>query len=197
MKNETRTAQTRAEILKATIRVVAKGGIPKLTLDSVAREAGVSKGGLLYHFPTKEALIKSLIELFISEWNLAMQREYDADPTPEIPGRWVRAYVRTSFADFEFQNYVTLSFNSGDITGTLGALTTNPELMTILQREYGRWHKLMISDGIDAATATAIRFAADGIYFSEAFGFAPPKGRARKQTRDTILAWATPLKTEK
>ncbi|WP_354216224.1 TetR/AcrR family transcriptional regulator [Arthrobacter sp. UYCo732] len=32
------------------------------TLDAVAKRAGVSKGGLLYHFPNKEALITAMLE---------------------------------------------------------------------------------------------------------------------------------------
>ena len=36
-------------------------GVAKLTLEAVAKEAGVSKGGLLYHFSNKEALIEGMI----------------------------------------------------------------------------------------------------------------------------------------
>jgi AcrR family transcriptional regulator len=37
-----------------------------LSLDAVAEQAGVSKGGLLYHFPTKQALISAIIERYLS-----------------------------------------------------------------------------------------------------------------------------------
>src|SRR3712207_9422759 len=43
--------------LEAAERVVARDGVARLSLDAVAGNADVSKGGLLYHFPNKDALI--------------------------------------------------------------------------------------------------------------------------------------------
>ena len=52
---------SREIILTAADSVVLKHGAAHLTLDAVAREAGVSKGGLLYHFPNKQALLEGMI----------------------------------------------------------------------------------------------------------------------------------------
>jgi AcrR family transcriptional regulator len=52
----------RERLLDAAEKVVARDGVANLTLDAVAREGGVSKGGLLYHFPSKSALITSVVE---------------------------------------------------------------------------------------------------------------------------------------
>jgi AcrR family transcriptional regulator len=114
-KSATPAQVTRDELLRATVRVVAEEGLPRLTLDAVARAAGVSKGGLLYHFPTKEALIRALIETFIAEWDRAMAREYARDPEPEKPGRWLRAYVRASFAEVDPNESLTLGLGQGDL----------------------------------------------------------------------------------
>ncbi|MFZ1990970.1 MAG: helix-turn-helix domain-containing protein, partial [Alphaproteobacteria bacterium] len=54
----------REPILSAAGRVIAEMGARHLTLDAVAREAGVSKGGLLYHFPSKDALLAAMVEDF-------------------------------------------------------------------------------------------------------------------------------------
>jgi AcrR family transcriptional regulator len=51
----------RERLLDAAERVVAESGATHLTLDAVAKSAGVSKGGLLYHFPTKEALLEGML----------------------------------------------------------------------------------------------------------------------------------------
>ncbi|MDT2241973.1 TetR/AcrR family transcriptional regulator [Paenibacillus larvae] len=51
----------RQHILDAACRIVKELGAVHLTLDAVAKEARVSKGGLLYHFPSKEALIQEMI----------------------------------------------------------------------------------------------------------------------------------------
>jgi len=52
----------REGLLDAADRVIAKGGVTSLTIDAVAREAGVSKGGVLYSFGTKDALIEAMLE---------------------------------------------------------------------------------------------------------------------------------------
>ena len=41
---------------------LVKTGAGKLTLDAVAERAGLSKGGLLYNFPTKDALLQAMIQ---------------------------------------------------------------------------------------------------------------------------------------
>lgn len=52
----------REGLLDAADRVIAKGGVTSLTIDAVAREAGVSKGGVLYSFGTKDALIEAMLD---------------------------------------------------------------------------------------------------------------------------------------
>ena len=49
-------------ILDAAEAIVVKSGAVHMTLDAVAAEAGISKGGLIYHFPTKEALLQAMID---------------------------------------------------------------------------------------------------------------------------------------
>ncbi|MBB4955787.1 AcrR family transcriptional regulator [Agrobacterium vitis] len=52
----------RTRILEAADRVIEKVGIGKLTIDAVAKEAEVSKGGVLYAYGTKDALIEAMVE---------------------------------------------------------------------------------------------------------------------------------------
>jgi AcrR family transcriptional regulator len=55
----------RERVLEAAERVVAEVGAARLTLDLVAQAAGVSKGGLLYHFPSKESLLGALAQRYV------------------------------------------------------------------------------------------------------------------------------------
>jgi AcrR family transcriptional regulator len=57
----------RERLLDAAERLVVEAGASHVTLDAVAKFAGLSKGGLLYHFPTKEALLESMLQRHISE----------------------------------------------------------------------------------------------------------------------------------
>lgn len=54
--------QTRNKLLEAAAHIILTQGAAHLTLDQVAQAAGISKGGLLHHFPTKEALLIGLLQ---------------------------------------------------------------------------------------------------------------------------------------
>lgn len=59
---------SRTEILTAAMRVVDAVGGADITYESVAREAGLTKAGLMYHFPSKDALMIGVIEHVIDLW---------------------------------------------------------------------------------------------------------------------------------
>ncbi|HSN83554.1 MAG TPA: TetR/AcrR family transcriptional regulator [Polyangiales bacterium] len=50
------------QIIDAAIRVLARQGYAKTSLLDIAKEAGMSKGALHYHYPTKDALIHAVLE---------------------------------------------------------------------------------------------------------------------------------------
>jgi AcrR family transcriptional regulator len=52
----------RDAVLDAFEELLIGVGERAATLEAVAKQAGVSKGGLLYHFPNKEALIAAMLE---------------------------------------------------------------------------------------------------------------------------------------
>jgi AcrR family transcriptional regulator len=54
------SSSTRDRILDAAQDLICTGGIGGFTLDAIARLAGISKGGLLYHFSSKDSLISGL-----------------------------------------------------------------------------------------------------------------------------------------
>ncbi|AWF80847.1 hypothetical protein BTJ40_08545 [Microbulbifer sp. A4B17] len=56
----------KAAIVRAAEEVVRERGARKLTLDAVATQCGLSKGGLIHHFRTKQSLLKAMLEAAIS-----------------------------------------------------------------------------------------------------------------------------------
>src|SRR5215469_14026355 len=64
----------RDRLLDAAERVVAESGATHLTLDAVAKSAGVSKGGLLYHFPSKEALLEGMLSRHFQDVDAEVSR---------------------------------------------------------------------------------------------------------------------------
>jgi AcrR family transcriptional regulator len=62
MDNATRSERSRNAVLEAAIAIIARDGARRLTLDAIARESGISKGGLMHQFPTKGAVFKALLD---------------------------------------------------------------------------------------------------------------------------------------
>src|SRR6185436_20683971 len=60
-RKERRRDRTREEILAAARKVLIGSGVGAMTLEAVAAEAGMSKTGLYYYFPSKDALVFELI----------------------------------------------------------------------------------------------------------------------------------------
>lgn len=83
---------SRNRILDAAKKVVLEVGANHLTLDAVAAKAGVSKGGLLYNFPSKDMLLKAMIRSYADEGEMSQARERAR--LPAGPGREVKAHVR-------------------------------------------------------------------------------------------------------
>lgn len=76
----------------------------------------------------------------------------------------------------------------------IAAVANDPTLLKRVREESVRWQTLLESDGLDSATATALRLAADGLFFVDMLGLAPPQGELRRQAVEKLLAWATPKK---
>lgn len=170
----------REHILTAAQTVVRQNGTDALTLDAVAKEAGVSKGGLLYHFPTKEALIQGMIQSLIDEFNLAVVTEVERDPTPQKAGRYARAYLRATF----YSDYPLPALSEGILAG----IAMNPALLRPLQVAFQEWQTRLLNDGIDPATAAVIRTAADGLWLAELMDLAPPQEPLRSALYEKLLS---------
>ena len=62
----------RDAILDAAEAIVGDAGAGQLTFDQVAARAGVSKGGVLYCFPSKSALIAAMVERDLKRFEVEM-----------------------------------------------------------------------------------------------------------------------------
>lgn len=147
------------EILNAASRVVSEHGIFNLTLEAAAKEAGISKGGLLYHFPSKEALVKGMVDHLTNNYREKIAGNASADPNDV--GKWIRSYVDVTFN----QTYQNKDMNSG----LLAAKAVNEQLLDPIRDLYSEWQEEIENDGIDPTKATIIRLATDGIWLAELF----------------------------
>ena len=70
----------------------------------------------------------------------------------------------------------------------LAAVAENPGLLDPLRRGFEDGQRWAERDGIDPAVGTLVRLAADGMFFAELFGFAPPEGRLRERVLEALLS---------
>ena len=179
-KSKARSA-TRRKILQAAGQVVMDRGVESLTLDAVAKQAEISKGGLLYHFPNKNALIVNLAEQLLQDFEAALQSEFEQDDAPGTPGQWIRAYVRST---------ERMSQESLALIARLSSVLIEmpPELLQAMKAYEQRLHQHLESDGLDPIQARIIQLAIDGLWFSEVFQMAVPNEERRAQVVETLLA---------
>ncbi|MDX1991155.1 MAG: TetR/AcrR family transcriptional regulator [bacterium] len=170
-------AQTRERLLAAALHQMREHGSNGLTLDVVAKEAGVSKGGLLHHFPSKNALIEALLRQLFSDFEGRVQHYYEAEPP--APGRLIRAYIRATFEEEPLPLELTMML--------MGDVAHNPALMTMIREDFQRWHERLLADGLPPARATILRQAADS-YWTERLIFPDaPAALERQQIVDELL----------
>lgn len=87
----------RRQLLEAAIRVAENHGLQAVTLDSVAAEAGLTKAGLLYHFPGRRELLVAVYAHLAAEWEADMVAELGGgDPETASPRDRLRAYIKVS-----------------------------------------------------------------------------------------------------
>jgi AcrR family transcriptional regulator len=185
-------------ILTAAERVVLRDGVLCLTVEAVAREAKLSKGGVLYHFATKESLIQAMLDRLIQyyEHEIAQQQRNDA-----APGHWTRAYVRTTLAPLSSYPGEADFPKSKEVgAGLIVAAATNPKLLAPLRKRFRSWQRAIERDGISPTRATVIRLAVDGLWLADVLGIWSLSGKLRRQvlndlirlTRDTGQAEGAP-----
>src|SRR5215467_7971686 len=84
----------RAKLLQAALDLVLEGGAEALTYESLSQRSGLSKGGVLYHFPSREAMNKAIREHVRQQYRAARRAETEA--LPEGPSRALKGWAIAS-----------------------------------------------------------------------------------------------------
>jgi AcrR family transcriptional regulator len=142
-------------LLDAAEAVLCEQGTQGLTLSAVADRAGVSKGGLLYHFPSKEALVRGLVERLVEEFD-ALIASYDTGG----PGSYTRAFVEANLAVVRDHDQSRMLRR----WATVSAAAADPALLAQVREAMHRWHRLDPADDPDPVAAQVARLAAEGLW---------------------------------
>jgi AcrR family transcriptional regulator len=162
----------RTELLDAAVAVVRRDGAAALTLDAVAAEAGVSKGGVLYHFASKRALIDGLLERWLDDFEARLDAGGDA----------FTAYVRACDLSAADPDRTASEF------GLLAGMIEEPRVLEATRERQAGWMERMLAGAADPVDAWLVRLAADGLWYSDLLGIAPPQGEDRRRLIERLVA---------
>ncbi len=171
---------TRERILEAACNLVADEGAQRLTLESVAERAGVSKGGLLYHFPGKQALLTAMVAELVEDFErrrLQALAGFGADPAAEL-----KAYVIANDSDSVRDRRLA--------QGLAATLVNQPALLTPISASMRHCVDQATQGASDPALALLVCIASDGQYVMEALGLMELRAEEREALRARLLELA-------
>ena len=142
------------------------------SLDKVAQQAGVSKGGLVHHFATKEELLRAAAVDTIERFESKLTSKIDQDDG-DSAGKMTRAYIDVVL-DTENPTHVTEA--SPLVISYLNEKDSVDE-----PNRFESWQARTEEDGIDTITATIVRLAVDGILYTELIDSKPIPQELRRQ----------------
>ena len=155
--------------------VLARGGASAVTLDSVAAEAGVSKGGLLYHFKNKEALYAGLLDAAEEEVTDAMRIRL-ATMSP------ARAYLDYSLPESELE----AAYTSALLAAVRADDSVGPGAADRLVDVFSRWDQPLLASIEDPVLAQTIRLVGMGLYLGAVAGMPIPESALLTRIIDAL-----------
>jgi AcrR family transcriptional regulator len=172
----------RNRMLDAAETVISRQGIADVTLEAVAAEAGISKGGLLHHFPTKDALVKALVVRCAEGWRSQYMEAHAR--TPDGPGRMARALISYCLTDVEIWTDQLRRMGSS----VFAALAQNPSLIQPMRAVYADLHRRVAEDGLPPGVGEAVVAATDGLWLDWVLGLVPVNQQLLDRVRSALEA---------
>ena len=156
---------SRGRVLDAADALVSEVGANHMSLDAVAARAGLSKGGLLYLFPSKVALLQGMLERYVER--LENGAENGAAKSKVSEARRLLAARLAARGEKDLDKQRTGSFSM------IAAIAEQPRLLDPVRAAHKRiWSRLQKSSK-DPELALLAWFALEGLLYVELFATSP------------------------
>jgi len=76
------SAATREEIVSAALRLFAQRGFASASIADIADAAGITKGAIYWHFDSKDALFKAILDQIRHDWQKMIRSPLEREPDP-------------------------------------------------------------------------------------------------------------------
>ena len=151
----------RDRILDAAEAVILESGGQSFTLDAVAARAGISKGGLVYSFATKDDLVYAALEREMARFREAVRRRVGDGPIG--PVELVLAHIEEALEEDDASTQMAAFL--------ITALVHAPEMLEPVRRYYRDLLDPLRSKGGDMHEVRHALLAVEGIFLLRGLGF--------------------------
>jgi AcrR family transcriptional regulator len=152
----------RDRILDAAEHVIVESGGRTFTLDAVAERAGISKGGLVYSFATKDGLVRAALEREVARFQTAVRQRLGTKPIQRF--ELVLAHIQEALDE---DDAVTRK-----AAFLLTALVHAPDMMEPARRYYRTLLDPLLAKSGAARDVRHALLAVEGIFLLRGLGFA-------------------------
>jgi AcrR family transcriptional regulator len=159
-----RGAATPHLILAAAQELLRRKGSAALTIDAVAAEANLSKGGVLHHFPSKDALITALATARVATLRARIAAELEKLDAPEE--NFLMAYIRA-----HMEHIRSYRETHGDFShALLVAAAESPQALAEFRTFFAETFNKLGADEADRGHRRILTFATFGLTLASALG---------------------------
>ncbi len=163
--------------MDAAEQVVREEGASRMTMDAVALKAGVSKGGLMYHFPSQRDLLKAMLDRFTEHWDARAAKAH-----AELPAG----------TDREIKSYILAWFGLGGeyqrtASALLATITRDPGLLKVVRKTHMESMTKILKTAPSPERATILLLATQGMWMSELLNISPFTNHERARIKRTLL----------
>ncbi|MHB2263691.1 TetR/AcrR family transcriptional regulator [Aliihoeflea sp. PC F10.4] len=163
----------RQKILDTAMTLFAERGASALTYEELAKATGLTKGGLLYHFPSKEHLIGDFRKHLNSRYRAAWQDVFEQ--LPEGPTRALKSYAIASLENRSQSDHVSARM----MVSGLWDITSG--------RAYYRERFDRMQEDVGFERTALVNLATEGLWFMELIGFSPFSDEERARIVDMLM----------
>lgn len=173
----TRGTTTPAALLDVAMGLVESEGLTGITIDAVAKAAGVSKGAVLHHFKTKSDLLAALVQRFAATLASGVEARLAKD---RRPGALVRAMLALGRPR---RGSAGLSDVDRFRQAVLAAAVHDNSLLAPMREVGGRLRERVLADEERGLSDLLIVLARDGMLLWQMCGFLDPAEPLARQLR--------------
>jgi AcrR family transcriptional regulator len=142
-------------ILDAALAVLMEEGTNGFTLDAVSRQAGLSKAGVLHHFPHKEDLAAGVVLREVDRLTARIDELKALEPAG-VPGRWIRGYIQAS------EEFIR-EMSGGCMARFYEMAWSMPEVLDRCRPRFEQFYVQIANDGLDPVDGAILAHATDGL----------------------------------